>query len=172
MKRTTVAAILVLATISPVAQANQVARIQSAPGQSQSDWTASAEYQSFQCPTGTDRGEGVDMNFTTNRSDDYYFAYCYERPAPVPIIIPTPAPTSSPAPTPIPIVETATATAQTQTGGFSSTVGSTSAVSTTRATETSTATASAAAFDYQAFLQMFIAWFQTWFTQFLMNWGK
>jgi hypothetical protein len=62
--------------------------IESPRGISQSEWHASSTYQNFQCPTGTSRGEGVDMNFTTTRSDDFYFVTC----SPI-IIIPTPTPT-------------------------------------------------------------------------------
>lgn len=173
MKRTTVAAILALATISPTAQANEVARIQSAPGQSQAAWNATSEYQAFQCPAGTSRGGGVDMNYTTTRSDDYFYEYCYETPAPTPSITPTPTPSPTSTPTTIPTSDTATATVQTPTP--SPTVSGSVAVTPTPAaaeTSTATSTAIAPAFDYQAFLQMFIAWFQTWFTQFLMNWGK
>lgn len=165
MKRKAIVAILALTSISPVAQANEVARIQSAPGQSQSAWNASSQYQSFQCPAGTLRGEGVDMNYTTDRSDDYYFAYCFEAPAPAPVITPTPTPTSSPT-----VSETSTATVQTPSSTTASSSGSTStAPATTTRTESTTATA---AFDYQAFFQMFIAWFQTWFAQFLAAWGR
>lgn len=74
--------------------------IESPRGISQSEWHASSTYQNFQCPTGTSRGEGVDMNFTTTRSDDFYFVTC----SPI-IIIPTPTPT----PTPV-ISETSTVT--------------------------------------------------------------
>ena len=175
MKRTTVAAILVLATISPAAQANEVARIQSAPGQSQAAWISTPEYQAFQCPVGTLRGGGVDMNYTTTQNDDYYFTNCYEAPQPIPVITPSPAPIVTPPDT---STVTATITPIQITPPTSSSVGAsetTTAKSAIVATETSTTAATlttSAAFDYQAFLQMFIAWFQTWFTQFLMNWGK
>ena len=165
MKRKAIVAILALSSITPIAQANEVARIQSAPGQSQSAWNATPEYQAFQCPAGTLRGEGVDMNFTTDRGDDYYFAYCFEAPAPAPVITPTPAPTSSPA-----VSETSTATVQTQSTTTSNTSSNTTVSSGSTTTETTTATM--AAFDYQAFFQMFIAWFQTWFAQFLAAWGR
>jgi len=174
MRKTAILVIANLLWVVPTAQANEVARIQSAPGQSQAAWNATAEYQAFQCPTGTARGEGVDMNFTTNRSDDYYFAYCTEivQPTPRPILTPEPIPTSdtatatavTPNPTPTPTTSSSEPAASTNT--------STSAVA-----ETSTATSSAtpatatAAFDYQAFLQMFIAWFQSWFAQFLSSWS-
>ena len=167
MKRKAIVAILALTSISPIAQANEVARIQSAPGLSQSVWNASSQYQAFQCPAGTLRGEGVDMNYTTDRSDDYYFAYCFEAPAPAPVITPIPIPTSSPS-----VSDTSTATVQTPVASPTTAAsnGSTSTVPAipTR-TETTTATA---AFDYQAFFQMFIAWFQTWFAQFLTAWGR
>ena len=76
--------------------------IQSPRGISQSAWNASAAYQNFQCPDGTSRGEGVDMNYTTDRSDDYYFVTC----DPI-IYIPTTPSFSYPTPT---VTETATAT--------------------------------------------------------------
>lgn len=59
--------------------------IESPRGISQSAWNASSTYQNFQCPDGTSRGEGVDMNYTTDRSDDYYFVTCN----PIVIYIPT-----------------------------------------------------------------------------------
>jgi hypothetical protein len=164
MKRKAIVAILALTSISPVAQANEVARIQSAPGQSQSSWIATAEFQAFQCPTGTSRGGGVDMNFTTDSRDDYYFATCSEVTSPA--ITPNPTPTTSPS-----VSDTSTATVQTSASSTAaSSSGSTSTSSSTvTTTETTTATA---AFDYQAFFQMFIAWFQNWFAQFLATWGR
>ena len=165
MKRTSIALALALTSISPIAQANEVSRIQSAPGQSQAAWNATPDYQAFQCPAGTLRGEGVDMNFTTDRSDDYYFAYCFEAPAPAPVITPTPAATSSPT-----VSETPTATTQPTTTQPSTSSGTSTTVASSTTTETSTAATTT--FDYQAFFQMFIAWFQTWFAQFLAAWGK
>jgi hypothetical protein len=50
--------------------------IQSPRGISQSAWNASSTYQDFQCPSETSRGEGVDMNYTSDRSDDFYFVTC------------------------------------------------------------------------------------------------
>ena len=92
--------------------------IQSERGISQSAWNASDTYRNFQCPSGTSRGEGMDMNYTTNKSDDYYFVTC----EPIAVFEPkieTPLPTQSP----------------------SVSVGSTSTVlSTVTATETSTVT--------------------------------
>lgn len=45
--------------------------------------------------------------------------------------------------------------------------------STVQTLETATATTqNLEAFNYQAFLEMFMAWFQTWFAQFLATWGK
>jgi hypothetical protein len=105
----------ILATgISP-ATAATVSRLDSAPGQSQSDWEATDAYKAFTCPEGTLRGVGVDLNFTTDRSDDTYFVTCDE---PAPTL--TPSPTSTPAPesstvsTPV-VTETITAPAPTPT---------------------------------------------------------
>lgn len=54
-------------------------RISSYPGLTQSQWEATSTYQSFSCPSGSGRGMGVDMNFTTDRSDDRWFAYCVKQ---------------------------------------------------------------------------------------------
>lgn len=58
------------------AQASEVARITSQRGITQAQWEATEQYKSFACPTGTGRGIGVDMNFTTDQSDDTWFATC------------------------------------------------------------------------------------------------
>ena len=68
---------LVATGVSP-AYAATVSRLESAPGQSQSDWEATDAYKAFVCPEGTLRGGGVDMNFTTDRGDDKYFVTCDE----------------------------------------------------------------------------------------------
>jgi hypothetical protein len=73
--------------------------IQSARGISQSDWSASSAYKNFQCPEGTARGEGVDMNFTTDRSDDYYYVSCNPIFVSKTALIPTPTLTPPTAPT-------------------------------------------------------------------------
>ena len=107
MKRKAILAVVIM-MIMPGANA---AGIRSANGQSQSAWEATAEYQSFQCPEGTSRGGGVDMNFTTDRSDDYYFVECN----PIVVYVPTPTPISTqPAPS-VPVVDTQTATTSTTT---------------------------------------------------------
>jgi hypothetical protein len=103
--------------------------IQSPRGISQSAWNASSTYKNFQCPSGTSRGEGVDMNYTTDRSDDYWFVNCepiviYTQP----VLIPTPAATTTPTPTPTPLV--------TETTTVTSTVSSNTVVSTTNETST------------------------------------
>lgn len=88
--------------------------IQSPRGISQSAWNASSTYQNFQCPSGTSRGEGVDMNYTTDRSDDYWFVNCepiviYTQPIPIPT--PTVSDTTTVTITPTPTVtETSTVT--------------------------------------------------------------
>ena len=62
----------------PPASAATVSRLDSAPGQSQADWEATDAYKAFICPEGTLRGGGVDLNFTSDRSDDKYFVTCDE----------------------------------------------------------------------------------------------
>lgn len=64
-----------LLAVSTSAKADGL-RIQSPKGITQAQWIATPEYQSFNCPDGYGRGEGVDMNFTADKSDDYWFAYC------------------------------------------------------------------------------------------------
>ncbi len=103
---------LVLVGFVP-AHAATVSRLDSAPGQSQSDWEATDAYKAFTCPEGTLRGVGVDLNFTSDRSDDKYFVTCDE-PAPSVTPSPTPAPDSSTVSTP-PVTETVTAPAPTPT---------------------------------------------------------
>ena len=51
-------------------------RITSSAGLTQAQWEATNTYKSFVCPTGSGKAVGVDMNFTTTRSDDRWFAYC------------------------------------------------------------------------------------------------
>jgi hypothetical protein len=51
-------------------------RITSATGVSQSSWESTSTYKNFQCPAGSGRATGVDMNFTISQSDDKWFAYC------------------------------------------------------------------------------------------------
>ena len=99
---------LVVAGFAP-ATAATVSRLDSAPGQSQSDWEATDAYKAFTCPEGTLRGAGVDLAFTSDRSDDKYFVTCDE-PAP----ITTPTSDSSTVSTP-PVTETVTAPTPTPT---------------------------------------------------------
>ena len=66
-------------------------RIWSQPGVSQSTYEATTEYLNWisnGCPAGSGNAGGVDMNFTTDRSDDRYFNYCTKtwRSTPVEII--------------------------------------------------------------------------------------
>jgi len=51
-------------------------RITSAAGVSQVSWESTSTYKNFQCPAGSGRATGVDMNFTISQSDDKWFAYC------------------------------------------------------------------------------------------------
>ena len=70
------------------ANAKEISRITSQRGISQAEWEATDQYKSFVCPEGTGKGIGVDINFTTDRSDDTWFATCntIEVFAPRPII--------------------------------------------------------------------------------------
>jgi hypothetical protein len=97
---------LLLGTITT---ANADLYIESPRGVTQSQWNNSDTYKNFTCPAGYGRGEGVDMNFTSTRSDDFWYVSCSPREVfePTPILTPTPAPTSTPAITP---AETSTAT--------------------------------------------------------------
>lgn len=52
-------------------------KISSDPGQSQSSWEASAAYKNMSaCPVGSGRAIEVNLNFTSDRSDDVYSTYC------------------------------------------------------------------------------------------------
>ncbi|NDB57278.1 hypothetical protein EB001_02330 [bacterium] len=66
---------------STPAFANEISgtRITSQPGITQSQWEATETYKAHTCPEGSGKGIGVDMNFTADRSDDTWFAYCVER---------------------------------------------------------------------------------------------
>jgi hypothetical protein len=109
--------------------------VQSPRGISQSDWNASSTYQNFQCPSGTARNEGVDMNYTTNRNDDYWFVTC----DPIPVYVPAPINTTTPIAT---VSDTATVTTNnTNTISSNTTITNTNTtVITPVATDTTTAT--------------------------------
>ena len=51
-------------------------RVSSAPGVSEANFYASSAYQSHTCPTGSGRGIGVDLAFTTDRSKHVRYVYC------------------------------------------------------------------------------------------------
>ena len=54
-------------------------RITSPPGVTQAEWEASSTYQAWlttHCPIGSGMGVGVDLAFTTSRTDDTWHAYC------------------------------------------------------------------------------------------------
>lgn len=63
-------------------------RITSERGITQSQWEATDLYKSHTCPDGAGKSIGIDMNFTTDRSDDTWFTYCYARE--IITVIPTP----------------------------------------------------------------------------------
>jgi hypothetical protein len=54
-------------------------RITSQRGVSQAEWEATNLYKSHTCPDGTYKSVGVDLNFTADRSDGIWFAYCDKR---------------------------------------------------------------------------------------------
>jgi hypothetical protein len=124
---------LLLGTITT---ANADLYIQSPIGLTQAQWNASDAYKNFTCPAGYGRGEGVDLNFTTSRADDFWFVSCEEiivRP-----ITPTPIATTTPVPT-----QTETSTATTTPSTTTPTNSTTTAVTpdtVTATTETTTAT--------------------------------
>jgi hypothetical protein len=64
---------LLLGTIT-TANANYY--IESPRGITQAEWNASEVYKNFICPSGYGRGEGLDMNYTTTRTDDFWFVSC------------------------------------------------------------------------------------------------
>ena len=120
-------------------------RISSTPGISQSDWEASSAYTTWRtthCAEGSGMGIEINLNSTTDRSDDVWSAYCIKTWQAAPIVAPsesstvqvpsnspsTPTPTetttapvnsetSTSAPTPTPSV-TPTPTPVPQAGGF------------------------------------------------------
>ncbi len=128
---------LLLGTITT---ANADLYIQSPLGLTQEQWNATDTYKNFNCPAGYGRGEGVDMNFTSTRADDYWFVSCSPREVsePTPIYTTTPSPVSSTTPT---RTETSTAT-------VTPTVAPTSSATTTTAvTDTTTATSASVTVD-------------------------
>ena len=120
-------------------------RISSSPGITQADWEASSAYTTWRtthCAAGSGMGIEINLNSTTDRSDDVWSAYCIKTWQAAPIVAPSdsstvqvpsdspsvPAPietttapvsseTSTPAPTPTPSV-TPTPTQVPQAGGF------------------------------------------------------
>jgi len=118
--------------------------IQSPRGISQSAWSASSTYLNFQCPSGTARGEGVDMNYTTDRSDDYYFVECN------PIVVYTPTPT----PTPTTIASTTVSDTSTVTTVAPTTTTVTTTTNTVSATTTDTNTATTTATTTDIYAQL------------------
>lgn len=52
-------------------------KVSSAPGQSQSAWEATAAYRNrASCPVGSGSAIEINLNFTSDRSDDVYSTYC------------------------------------------------------------------------------------------------
>lgn len=117
-------------TISTITTAHADLYIQSPRGISQTEWNNSDTYKNFICPSGYGRGEGVDMNFTTTRADDFYFVEC----SPI-VVAPMPIYTTTPV-TPTPTPQTDTATVTTTVSATTPTTSNTTPV----VTETTTAT--------------------------------
>jgi hypothetical protein len=115
MKRIIIGLVIALAS----AQTASANGIRSPLGVSQAEWNASETYKNFACPENTSRGEGVDMNFTATRSDDFYFVKCEAiviRPTPVIETITATAPTPvTQIPAQTPTQETPTVTSKTDT---------------------------------------------------------
>ena len=80
-KTKTIAIVLSAGLLGSPALASEISgtRITSQRGITQSEWEATDLYKSHTCPDGAGRSVGVDMNFTVDRSDDTWFAYCNER---------------------------------------------------------------------------------------------
>lgn len=139
MKKIIIASLVASSVIYPAsANADEISRIQSAPGMSEQAWYDSPQYRSFQCPEGSWRGEGVDMNWTASQADDVRFAYCETPrylPVPAPTLPTTDTPTATVVPTPLP---SATPIA-TSNAISNSTSASTISSNTTTTTETKTA---------------------------------
>ena len=51
-------------------------RVSGAPGDSEATFYASSAYLSHTCPTGSGRGVGTDLAFTTDRSKHVRYVYC------------------------------------------------------------------------------------------------
>ena len=51
-------------------------RVSGAPGDSEATFYASSAYLSHTCPTGSGRGIGVDLAFTSDRSKHVRYVYC------------------------------------------------------------------------------------------------
>jgi hypothetical protein len=126
--------------IGAIAPANADLYIQSPTGLTQAQWLESDTYKTFNCSAGYMRSEGIDLNFTTSRADDFYFIECLPIrvfpptpiftaiPTPVTVITPTPVETSTVTITPITtpvlgavtVTETITASTETTTATITS----------------------------------------------------
>ena len=75
---TTTSATTVPDPLPSVANGSEIpgTRVSSAPGVSEANFYASSAYLSHTCPTGSGRGIGVDLAFTTDRSKHVRYVYC------------------------------------------------------------------------------------------------
>ena len=108
-------------------------RVSGAPGDSEATFYASSAYLSHTCPTGSGRGIGVDLAFTSDRSKHVRYVYCVKTWRPTPTSSETSTATTSTS------SETSTAT--------TSTSSDTSTVTSPIRSDTSTATTSINAQD-------------------------
>jgi hypothetical protein len=134
-KITIAVTVLLLGTITT---ANADLYIQSPTGLTQAQWNATDTYKNFTCPSDYARSEGVDMNFTTTRADDYWFASCSPREVFLPSPIYTTQPTS---PTITPPANTETSTVTVTPNTTSPTNNTATVVTDTRTATTETTTA-------------------------------
>jgi hypothetical protein len=126
--------------------------LRSPNGITQQQWNNSPEYLDFKCPVNTSKGEGVDMNFTIDRSDDFYFVTC--NPIYVIPTIENPIETST-----VTVIPNVSVTIDTPT----TTVSSNSTVTqTTQTIPTLT--------ENTDFMSWFSVWFAKWFKTWFANW--
>jgi spore germination protein YaaH len=137
--------------IGTITTANADLYIESARGITQEQWNATDSYKNFSCPSGYMRGDGMDMNFTSSRADDFYYVNCS------PIIVYTPRPIETIEPTP---AQTDTSTATVVSNTTAPQNNNTATVTTETATvvtETTTATATSTSTTFESLYAQIMA---------------
>ena len=112
-------------------------RVSGAPGDSEATFYASSAYLSHTCPTGSGRGIGVDLAFTSDRSKHVRYVYCVKTWRPTPTSSETSTATTSTS------SDTSTATTSTSSdtsNATTSTSSNTSTATTSTSSDTSTVT--------------------------------